>query len=350
MSKTSMNAGVHTGTGIEFQKHCALYLLIENWETHKDKKYFICIEHHDDFLFCYQNEDELVETIQTYQAKKSSEPWGMTRKLYKILQQILEVGKNIKNDSIPKSPTYSHQLSFLTNNSIKIPKNTLNETNSSVKFVDLPEENRNTISQEIEKINPDLSEINNLNFYFIDIGKTSKNQKRQLIGLFTEIFNKKVSDHKAAVDVLLGLFRDIELTFNQGNKSKLLDESKRLDSKKINDALEVITTKSKAFDVWRDKKDDVSKLLRIPFSRQEEFELHFENSFDYFKDKTKTEHYKIFTLVKSYKSILDSCYSESECIESLYNKVIIDTSIRQDKLYVKAAILAAYFEIKDMQS
>ena len=108
MSKRSTNSGVHTGTGIEFQKHCALYILIENWEVHQDRKYFICIEHHDDFLFCYQNEDELVETIQSYQAKKSSEPWGMTQEFYAILQQILEVGKDIKDDSIPKSSTYSH--------------------------------------------------------------------------------------------------------------------------------------------------------------------------------------------------------------------------------------------------
>ena len=247
MSK-STNAGVHTGTGIEFQKNCALYLLIENWPEHKDKKYFIAIEHHDDLLFCYQNDDEFVDYIKTYQAKKSSEPWSMNHEFYQILQKILQVGKDIKSDSFQKSPDYSHALFFLSNNAIKIPKNTVNETNKIIKYSDLPSKQQKQISNGIEKINKDLAEIDNLNFYYIDFGKTSQSQKDQLVGLIGRIFDKDINDPKAALDTLLGLFREIELTFNQGNKSKLLDKSKQVNSDKIRDAINIVTSKSKAFD------------------------------------------------------------------------------------------------------
>ncbi len=68
----SANAGVHNSIGIEFQKHCALYLLFEKYAAIENRKYFICIEHHDDFLFCYQTQGDLLESIEAYQAKKSS--------------------------------------------------------------------------------------------------------------------------------------------------------------------------------------------------------------------------------------------------------------------------------------
>jgi hypothetical protein len=349
VSKKSTNAGVQTGTGIEFQKHCALYLLIDNWEKHKDKKYFIAIEHHDDFLFCYKDEDELVEHIETYQAKKSSEPWGMTQKFYKILQKILEVGKSIKSDPITKSSSYYHELFFLTNDTIKIPKNYVNETNQVVKYIDLPITQKTQISSGIGKINSDLSEIDNLHFCYIDFSRTSKEQKRQLVGLIKDVFEDRIADHKAALDTLLELFRDVELTYNQGNQSKLLDESKQVDSDKINEAINVITTKNKAFGMWRDKKSELSQILTIPVSQQKDFEMHFENSFDYFKDMTKTEHQKIFNFVEKNKSILDTCYSDEECIENLYSAISKQESIRQEELYIKAAIFAAYVEIKDMQ-
>ena len=70
--KKEVNAGVHNATGIEFQKHCALYIFLENYEDIKDKQFFICIEHHDDFIFCYQNDHDVISAIDTYQAKKSS--------------------------------------------------------------------------------------------------------------------------------------------------------------------------------------------------------------------------------------------------------------------------------------
>jgi len=50
------NSGVDGAGGYEFQKHCALYIFLEKYEDIKDSKYFICLEHYEDFLFCYLDE------------------------------------------------------------------------------------------------------------------------------------------------------------------------------------------------------------------------------------------------------------------------------------------------------
>lgn len=342
----NVNAGVHASTGFEFQKHCALYILIENWEEHKDRKYFISIEHHDDFLFCYQNESDLIENVKSYQAKKSSSAWGMTNNFYDILNKILEVGKNLKADKTPKTATYYHSLTFMSNNLIKIPNNIVNETNNLLKFVDIKSDIQEEIKDGIRKISSDLSEINNLSFAYIDFGKTSKSQKDQLMGLFFRIFGTQVQDHKAAVETLLSLFREIETTFNQGNITNLMDDSKQLKSEKITQAINIITTKSKAFDLWRKQKSEIARILEIPVSLQNDFELAFENSFDLFKDLKQVEHQKIFHFAKDNKMLLNSCYDDVECINSMYKLAIANKVLRQDEQHLKAALFAAYLEIK----
>jgi hypothetical protein len=343
----STNAGVHAITGFEFQKHCIVYLLIENWEELQDKKYFISIEHHDDFLFCFQDEKDLINYIESYQAKKSSSEWGMTKKFYTILNKILEVGRDLKSDKTPKASTYSHSLFFLTNNSIKIPNNTINETNTILKFINLDSENQEKIKKGIQSINTDISEIDNVSFLYIDFSKTSQAQKDQLIGLFSRIFGDKVADHKAAIETLLSLFREIELTFNQGNTISLMDKSKQLQSNKITKAINVITTKSKAYDLWRSKKEEIGSILKIPISSQDEFKLAFENSFDLFKDLEQREHQKIYQFVKDNRELFDSCYSNIDCINQLYNLAIKSEVLRQNQLHLKAALFAAYIEFKD---
>ena len=69
------NAGVHGATGYEFQKHCAIYLLLEDYEILKDKSYLVYFEHHDDFLFCYTNES-LLDAIHLYQARSEERRVG----------------------------------------------------------------------------------------------------------------------------------------------------------------------------------------------------------------------------------------------------------------------------------
>lgn len=350
MSDKSINAGVHAGTGFEFQKHCALYILLENWEDYKNRKYFICIEHHDDVLFCHQTEDELIEHIKTYQAKKASSKWTLTKDFYVILQKILSVGKNIRLDkSVSKEANYAQDLSFISNSYINLKyqqQNTsINETNKTIKFTDLDLIIQNRVKDEIEKIDSDLSEIDNLIFSYIDFSKTSESQRNQLVGMFENIFGEKVKDHKASLETLLSLFRKIELTFNQGASVKLLDSSKRLDSAKINDAIDIITTKQKAFEYWRSKKSELAKILKITKLQQENFELHFENSFDYFKDLKQVEHQKIFNFVNTNQILFDKCYSDEECINLLYEEAIKIEVLRQNELHLKAALFAAYIEV-----
>jgi len=351
MNDKSKNAGVHAGTGFEFQKHCALYILLENWESYKDRKYFICIEHHDDFLFCHLTEDNLIEKTKAYQAKKSSEKWSLSKDFYLILQKILEVGKNLNDDkSMGKTTNYVHKLSFISNNTINLKSDKqniiVNETNTLQKYIDLDSKLQDKIKDEIKKIYSDLSEINNLIFSYIDFGKTVKSQINQLVGMFEDVFKDKVTDHKAAVDTLLSLFREIELTFNQENSAKLLDESKRLESEKINYAINIITTRKKAFEYWRTKKSELARILVVPKSQQKQFELHFENSFDYFKDLKQAEHQKIFNFVKTKKYLFNNCFDDTECINLLYKEAVKSEILRQDELHLKAALFAAFIEVE----
>src|SRR5687767_15032029 len=118
-SNAGVNAGVHAITGFDFQKHCALYLLLENYNSIKDKTYFIYLEHYDDILFCYLENNKVV-TINAYQAKKSSSVWGISQELVDIIKKITENGVRLVNDTIDKASTYSHRLHFATNHSIKL--------------------------------------------------------------------------------------------------------------------------------------------------------------------------------------------------------------------------------------
>ena len=70
---------------------------------------------------------------------------------------------------------------------------------------------------------------------YIDFPKSNQAQKDYLVGEFSRVFGDKVYDHKAAVDTLLFLFRNVENTLNQGNVAKLMDKSKRVDYIQIND-------------------------------------------------------------------------------------------------------------------
>ena len=69
------NSGVVGSSGYECQKHWALYILLEQYNDIKDTKYFIFLEHYEDFLFAYMNKDEMINKIETYQAKKSAKKW-----------------------------------------------------------------------------------------------------------------------------------------------------------------------------------------------------------------------------------------------------------------------------------
>lgn len=264
MSKTNkaVNAGVHSSTGFEFQKHCALYILFDNYEELKDRKYFICLEHHDDFLYCYQEDNNFISYINAYQAKKSSTEWKQGKILYEIIKKMLEVGVALGTDNVMRTHSYSHNLEFITNNSIglnngkqkeKRKSTTVNESTNSLGFIDLNEEVREKIKTEIGKLTgvnvTSLNELDNISMTFIDIPKQNQQQKDYLVGFVSRLFGKEVRDCRAALDTLLTLFRDAENTLNKGNTAKLMDESKRVYSANIKEAINIITTKSMAFDL-----------------------------------------------------------------------------------------------------
>jgi len=349
MKKPYANSGVDGAGGYEFQKHCALYIFLEQYNDIKDTKYFICLEHHEDFLFVYLNEDEIINKIETFQAKKSSRNWTLTQEFKEILQKILAVGIDLQSDNFPKSDEYTHQLYFLSNHEISLSQtikkkkieNIINERNERVKFIELHQE----IKNQILASEPVHEEIENLIFKYIDFAKTHKSQKQHLIGMFTELFGNKVLDNKASVITLLALFRDVENTLNQGNSVSLMDKSKRVDSEQINEALNIITTKQKAFDEWRNKKNDYSKILQVSIKEHKNFELAFENAFDHFKDLEAVEHQKIFNFV----NVIDllNCYNDEDALTKIVNEFNKKHNTQFNEITTKASLLASYIQVRE---
>lgn len=358
MARTSKsaNAGVHTATGIEFQKHCALYLFLEQYEDLKGKSYFICIEHHDDFLFCFKNPENLIYLIDTYQSKKSSTQWSMSKEFFDFLKKIAETGIALRNDEIKKSADYTHNLHFITNYDIALQAGKppvyclINAANQKVKYTELDQKIRDEIKEKIKLllVSPyePLKELDNVTLAFIDMAKASEKQKELLLGKFVNVFGNKVADPKAGLEILLLLFREIETRLNQGNVIKLLDTSKRVESEKLNDAIKLITTKTKAYDLWRSEKKAIAKLLTIPIAEQTQFELEFDNSLDLFKDLTQAEHQKILNFVEANRTLLAQHTEEPDCINALHEKFNQAHRSQLTGLQVKSAIFAAYMEVK----
>ncbi|WP_158144045.1 hypothetical protein [Vibrio metschnikovii] len=52
------NSGVEGGSGYSFQRCCVVFLLFEDYEKLNIENYFICLEHHEDFLFAFLDENK----------------------------------------------------------------------------------------------------------------------------------------------------------------------------------------------------------------------------------------------------------------------------------------------------
>jgi hypothetical protein len=205
----------------------------------------------------------------------------------------------------------------------------------------------NDIKKELEILtNEDTKkEIENLIFSYIDFSKTFKAQKQQLVGIFNDIFGDKILDHKASVETLLSLFRDVENTLNQGNVVKLMDKSKRVESEKIKQTLNILTTKQKAFNEWRDQKDKYAELLKIPIKEHKHFEFEFKNAFDYFKDLKQVEHQKIKNFVKNID--LKDCFSEESGLRKVIEEFKHTHNTQFDNITTKAILLASYIQTRE---
>jgi len=350
------NSGVHASSGFSFQRNCALFWYLENFQQFANKKFFLCLEHHDDFLFCFYNDRDELEMVESFQAKQSGNKWGLTSEMIDIVLKILKSGEALIQDPMPKTQGYFHSLNLITNNSIvfsvKIGKSntqiSINEANCSQTFDSMHDDLKNKIISDVQSIdqNAPVSELSNLLFRFCDLPRTQKKQKEQLIGSFVNLFRNSVVDPVAAVDTLLALFQDVELVLNQGRNPKLLDSSKRIDYLKFNAAIDVITSQQKAYELWRKKGDLLAKSLQITISERKDFELELQNCFDYFKDPSFIEHCAILEFVKTNATILSQFVTDEECIDFLLQIFKASRSSQLLEIQQKAAIVAAYIEVR----
>ncbi len=351
---TNVNSGVQANTGMNFQKNCAIYLFLERYEDIKDEKYFIILEHQDDIIFGYLSDENSLKTVETIQAKKSTNKWTLNS-LIEIIKKIALSSQDVLNDNYPKTDSFYQKNYFTTNNTIELKgqnNNTkyntiINEENANVSFSNLDHAVKTKILQGNKNVTftkNDISNLENFHFHFIDIGRTSKAQREQLIGKFRTVFGNRITDHIAALDTLTFRLNEIECTFNQGDSANLSDFSKRIESSEINEIIDTLTSKKLAYDFWRSKKDEVCQSLQINIFDRDLFEFHYISSFDKFKDLNESEHRKINTFVKDNKEILKRYYTDKECINALYSDFNTTKSTTLSGIQLKAAISAAYLE------
>ncbi|WP_054687401.1 hypothetical protein [Pantoea stewartii] len=357
----NVNSGVDGGSGYTFQRCCVVYLLFDDYEKLSSQQldYFICVEHHEDFLFAFVDEIGCINTINTYQAKKSRDDWKTDQAFCEIIGKISLVGKELLNDKHPKSDNYGHTLYFLTNRNIYLQGKKSHEkkqqvkkiqvSNTSINYSMLHEEIKENVEEKLKagKI-ADFRQLSNINFSFIDLPQNYKGWKRTLTGLSTEVLGSKVSDHEAVITTLMALLQDIELTYNNGGYVLLSDKSKRLTKQKIDATFNIFTESKKAFKFWRTHADDLAKrlLIKLPIKRRAQELL--DNCFDFFKDIQQLEYKKIYNFVSDNNHIDEKHINEVDCITELYQLYTTTYNSRLEKHMIAFAIIAAYVETRGM--
>lgn len=354
MVDSSINAGVSAQTGFALQRNTALYLLLENYvDKFKDRNYFICLEHHEDFLFCFTNESNEAEVVEAYQSKKKSpSSWTLDDTLYQIIKKLLKTGKELWNDNHPKSSTYKHILYFSTNQTTNLvvkEKNkvvdsvSIKEDNQIASFELLPQKIQNKISEGIADENLN-DELDRFKFIWVDLNRTIEKQENELVGQIDKVFGNSIYNKRAAVKALIELFREIEEKYNQGNKARLLDTSKRVNSNQIEVAFKILTSRSKCFDFWHKQSREISIALKIKPTERNEFEFAFESSFDFFKSLQEAEHRKILDFVSTNVTKCQTYTDEDNVAELIQMFNDLETSPLGD-IELKAVFFAAYFEV-----
>jgi hypothetical protein len=357
MAKIDANSGVQAQTGFDFQRNTCIYVFLENYDHLKNQNYFIMLEHYDDIVFGFLTSIEELSEIRTYQAKKSSTVWT-TNGLLEIIQKMCNCGIEVSQDNLKKSPTYVQSQYFVSNNTItldykcsttkKKKKIYINETNELVTYsmLDLDcQKHLNAGNSKIKFDNEQLKQFSNLNFRYIDMGRTTKSQLDQLTGKFKTVFGSTIIDPVAARDTFIYHLREIENTFNQNGIIKLSDVHKRIESSKINQIFKVLTTKNLALEFCRKKCDEICEELGINVFDKMSFELDFENSLDKFKDLQQGEHQKIIQFVERNKTIFSNFTDDVLCVKELFRLFEIVHNSTLSQLQLKSAISAGYFLI-----
>lgn len=355
--KIDSNSGVQANVGFDFQRNTCIYVFLDNYISWKNQEYFIMLEHYDDIVFGFLNSKGELSKVTTYQAKKSSTVWT-TNQVFKIIQKISNSGIEMLKDSISKSSDYKQSQHFISNNTIaldyqcstdnKTKKVYVNETNEAIAYTSLNVDCQNALKKGNTNIKFDTQQIEhfkNLNFTYVDLGRKTKSQLELLRGKFETVFGKSIIDHTAARDTLIFHLKEIESTYNQGDIPKFSDKHKRLESSKIDEIFNILTTKNLALDFCRKKAEKICVELSINVFDAMYFELDFENSLDEFKDLKQGEHQKILRFVESKKSIFSNFTNDVLCIKELYSLFKNEQNSTLNSVQLKASIAAGYFLI-----
>ncbi|GAA4393971.1 hypothetical protein [Hymenobacter koreensis] len=352
---TDANAGVQAGVGFDFQRNTCVYILLDQYNLLKNQNYFVMLEHYDDIVFAFNNDEGEISEVKIYQAKKSATVWTVGQ-LYEILTKMCDAGIGVMNDKLSKASDYCQHSYFITNNTITIEykcsksnkklKAYVNETNDTVSYKSLHPDCQTVLkkgNKDFKFNSNQLIHLTNINFNYIDFGRNTKSQLQHLTGKFQEVFGNKISDHSAARDTLIKELKKIETTYNQGHQPKLSDASKKITSNKINEIINVITTKNLAIEFCRKKAEDICSKLLINVIDAMSFELDFENSLDNFKDLNQGEHQKIIHFIRGKKDNFVNFTDSVACIKSLHDDFISEQNSALSPTQLKAAIASGYF-------
>jgi hypothetical protein len=354
----SSNSGVEGGSGYSFQRCCVVFLLFEGYETINLENYFICLEHHEDFLFAFLDENRHLKRIDTYQAKKSRDDWRTDSDLCEIIGKMTAVGKELIKDPYDKSNDYQHTLNFLTNRNIlltskqekgvKQNKIKIQVSNRRKKYSDLSDDIKKNIEPRICKSILESTQLENVHFQYIDFAQSYQSWQRELKGLSMEHFGQDVNDHEAVISTLMRLLEDAEQTYNNDNKVLLSDPSKRVTRNKINETFDMLTESKKSFDFWRKYSEQLSKDLDLKLPIRRKAKELLDNCFDYFKDIQQVEYRKVYQFVEKRTDIDENHTSEAGCIVELYKCYLNEFSPRLEGHMIAFAIIAAYVETRGM--
>lgn len=354
----SSNSGVEGGSGYSFQRCCVVFLLFEGYEELNLGNYFICLEHHEDFLFAFLDENRRLKKIDTYQAKKSRDDWRTDSDLCEIIGKMTMVGKELINDPHDKSNDYQHTLNFLTNRNVlltskqekgvKQDKVKVQVSNRRKKYSDLTDKIKKNIEPRISQSILDSTQLKNVHFQYIDFAQSYQSWQRELKGLSMEHFGQEVNDHEAVISSLMRLLEDAEQTYNDDNKVLLSNRNKRVTKDKINETFSMFTESKKSFDFWRKYSDEISVQLKMQLPIQRRAKELLENCFDYFKDIQQVEYRKIYKFVETRTDIDDKNISEADCIVDLYHCYQQEFQPRLENHMVSFAVIAAYVETRGM--
>lgn len=353
-----INSGVGAQTGFALQRNSAIYIILENIKgKFSSPKYFLCLEHHDDFIFCFHEENGVLTSSEVYQSKKKSPSrWTLNKDLADILRKLLQTGTRVRKDLIPKTSDYQQNLYFSSNASVFIESAkenlSVDEANSCVAFKKMPMAIQNAMSKKIGVTSiceSDLHlELANFSFLYVEMPRTAKEQRNQLIGKLGEVLGPKVCDLSAAIDTLFKTFSNLELVYNQGGVGNLSDISKRVTGEDIEKTLNILTTRVKAFEYWRNNATKVACELMIkPFDKTR-FENNIISSFDYFKLIDAAEHHRILKFtIENYREC--ESMTEEGAIRELVEMYEINFSSSMDAKTLKPIFYAAYFSALDLE-